>query len=775
MMFDFLNEKKKLKRKELIDATDEFFASVKEYEIFKIPDKMYMDYFEKIEKFLNNSLFKEDNRFITNGRLSFLRKELTLRLNDESLKEEDPNWKEKWDNRLGAFIDLSDFIRGDNFFPIGQIPKGTTFKKALEDSDNYYRDGYICKQEKEILISMIQEFKDYINKKDSEEENMNIFKKINDKYNVKPEDNQPQFVYGVPDYLKEIKKESNEDDKNTSDKSTEKYKTNPETKPQHIPGKNTKETKGTIVFVAFHGGYFGPSEYYYIEKVDKEYLFKYGYTNDGRHMFENSKELEVVSKTENEYNLFINKLKEFTKQWEEHYVDPSILDGTQWNVEITEENIKYGGSNDFPDNYYDVKEFINNSFKFSNNKYDVDPEENIPREVYGIPSPLKDKYDIIPKDNIPQKVYGIMNPNKIDELIPSKEQMERPDIKCQRILITIKNKNNSYSMQFNLWGDKNDTFGQRTELLFENVKEVFKPESRDSYTVLPVERFNMFLDSLKNIVQDWQDGYKGSNDIEWKLCIGTDDLVKFYSGKGAYPANWNEYIDFLSEYEKLFKRKKIIELEEANSDKGLATDVPFEDMVKIKNNYDPFFTKLVLDYFRVELNNTDVVSKKCLTDLSRYSDIYNEFVTYLVKRTYDIENPICIEGYTAKKIYELNPSFTASGVYCFLQWLREQPEVAKDVIKKGFVNKDAVPPTVIKNSELKRDDELAEKYLKEIADEVDAIMIEQNLLTVSEDGKKIPVLGSCHTRWGIEKSILKDRYNIDWLTPAERNPFIEYD
>ncbi len=38
-------------------------------------------------------------------------------------------------------------------------------------------------------------------------------------------------------------------------------------------------------------------------------------------------------------------------------------------------------------------------------KYDVEPDENVPREVYGIPSPSK--YDVNPNDNIPQKVYGI--------------------------------------------------------------------------------------------------------------------------------------------------------------------------------------------------------------------------------------------------------------------------------------------------------------------------------------------------------------------------------
>jgi len=53
-------------------------------------------------------------------------------------------------------------------------------------------------------------------------------------------------------------------------------------------------------------------------------------------------------------------------------------------------------------------------------------------------------------------------------------------------------------------------------------------------------------------------------------------------------------------------------------------------------------------------------------------------------------------------------------------------------------------------------------------------MIKEGLLRI-EDGRKIPSFGSIHTRWAIEKRILKERYNYDYKTPAEKNPFINYD
>ena len=35
--------------------------------------------------------------------------------------------------------------------------------------------------------------------------------------------------------------------------------------------------------------------------------------------------------------------------------------------------------------------------------------------------------------------------------------------------------------------------------------------------------------------------------------------------------------------------------------------------------------------------------------------------------------------------------------------------------------------------------------------------------------------GFCHSFWPVRKRILKEKYNIDWQTPAEQNPGIIYD
>ena len=40
---------------------------------------------------------------------------------------------------------------------------------------------------------------------------------------------------------------------------------------------------------------------------------------------------------------------------------------------------------------------------------------------------------------------------------------------------------------------------------------------------------------------------------------------------------------------------------------------------------------------------------------------------------------------------------------------------------------------------------------------------------------KHPFMGSCYGWWAAKKKILKEKYNIDWLSPAECNPDIHYD
>lgn len=95
----------------------------------------------------------------------------------------------------------------------------------------------------------------------------------------------------------------------------------------------------------------------------------------------------------------------------------------------------------------------------------------------------------------------------------------------------------------------------------------------------------------------------------------------------------------------------------------------------------------ILNYFVKEKGTTAVVAKILTETLVKYEDIKNEFCNWLETRSYEEENPIMIEGYSARMIGELNPDFDAAGVYNFMVTLRDKPERAKEYIAKGFPKK----------------------------------------------------------------------------------------
>ena len=66
------------------------------------------------------------------------------------------------------------------------------------------------------------------------------------------------------------------------------------------------------------------------------------------------------------------------------------------------------------------------------------------------------------------------------------------------------------------------------------------------------------------------------------------------------------------------------------------------------------------------------------------------------------------------------------------------------------------------------------KYLKQIEPEVDKELINMGLLKI-ENGKKNYAFGSVNVMWEIQKRLMKERFNIDWQSPQDKNPDILFD
>ena len=66
------------------------------------------------------------------------------------------------------------------------------------------------------------------------------------------------------------------------------------------------------------------------------------------------------------------------------------------------------------------------------------------------------------------------------------------------------------------------------------------------------------------------------------------------------------------------------------------------------------------------------------------------------------------------------------------------------------------------------------KYLKQIEPLVEQRLIELGLLKV-ENGKKELAFGAITTKWEIQKELMKEKHNIDWKSPQDKNPNTFFD
>lgn len=85
----------------------------------------------------------------------------------------------------------------------------------------------------------------------------------------------------------------------------------------------------------------------------------------------------------------------------------------------------------------------------------------------------------------------------------------------------------------------------------------------------------------------------------------------------------------------------------------------------------------------LKIENEKVVAD-VFEKITRYDDICNEFLKWLEQRNFEFDDPIVVEGYTAKDIKKLAPFMEGIGVYNFLITLREKPGLGKRFILEGF-------------------------------------------------------------------------------------------
>lgn len=69
-----------------------------------------------------------------------------------------------------------------------------------------------------------------------------------------------------------------------------------------------------------------------------------------------------------------------------------------------------------------------------------------------------------------------------------------------------------------------------------------------------------------------------------------------------------------------------------------------------------------------------------------------------------------------------------------------------------------------------------EKHIEECINKLKPeINKELRKLDLIDDNGNPTQLGVCHTEWAITKKLMKERYGIDWKSPAELTPWIDFD
>ena len=226
-------------------------------------------------------------------------------------------------------------------------------------------------------------------------------------------------------------------------------------------------------------------------------------------------------------------------------------------LDIFKRKYKVNPKNNVPEFVYGIPDV---------NKYNIDPDENMPREVYGIPNPSK--YDVKPEENIPEKVYGIKVVNRNQE-----------DKKCKKCGCVLK-------------------------------KYIYGKVTGD------IDRSKYALGG----------------------CIISEDNPVYRC------PNCNEDLD--------------INLEPIKES--------LEQVINGCVGNDPFWNKMLKEYFEKEISYDEETAVKLLKSVIKDKEIFNEFTKYLVSKNYDIENPVKVDGITAKDLANKNPKKNAIEIYAML-------------------------------------------------------------------------------------------------------------
>ena len=96
-----------------------------------------------------------------------------------------------------------------------------------------------------------------------------------------------------------------------------------------------------------------------------------------------------------------------------------------------------------------------------------------------------------------------------------------------------------------------------------------------------------------------------------------------------------------------------------------------------------------IEYFTNELKENPVRAEEMYSKLEKHPDILQEFENWLTTRQFPDEDngSVIVNGYSAKKLSEVNTLLEPIGIYNYLVYLREDPEKALLELENGLPTK----------------------------------------------------------------------------------------
>lgn len=108
--------------------------------------------------------------------------------------------------------------------------------------------------------------------------------------------------------------------------------------------------------------------------------------------------------------------------------------------------------------------------------------------------------------------------------------------------------------------------------------------------------------------------------------------------------------------------------------------------------------------------------------------------------------------------------------------MKNSEEILKKINEIPDIDKQATEEVVKQDIKKAKDSSDFREYLEGYIGEKIDFDNDQLVNNLVENYMKVPpYMGYCHLLWSAKKDILKKKYNIDWYTPSEENPYVLYD